>query len=110
MNKREYAKALADLNFVIEINPQSSYAYLTRGRAKYEQQDAVGAIADYTKAISINPKDPRPYFMRGFAYGSLKQYKEAKVDLEEAIRIDPEITPLAKPPLDFVNAEIAKGK
>lgn len=110
MNKREYAKAASDLNFVIELNPQSSYAYLTRGRAKYEQQDAVGAIADYTKAISINPKDPRPYFMRGFAYGSLKQYKEAKVDLEEAIRIDPEIAPLAKPPLDFVNGEIAKGK
>jgi tetratricopeptide (TPR) repeat protein len=110
MNKREYAKAASDLNFVIELNPQSSYAYLTRGRAKYEQQDAVGAIADYTKAISLNPKDPRPYFMRGFAYGSLRQYKEAKVDLEEAIRLDPEITPLAKPPLDFVNGEIAKGK
>lgn len=110
MNKREYAKAAADLNIVIEDNPQSSYAYLTRGRAKYEQQDAVGAIADYTKAITINPKDPRAFFMRGFAYGSLKQYKEAKADLEESIRLDPQIEPLAKPPLDFVNAELAKGK
>lgn len=110
MNKRDYPKASSDLNFVLEVNPQSAYAYLTRGRAKYEQQDAVGAIADYGKAIQLNPKDPRPYFMRGYAYGSLKQYKEAKADLEEALRLDPGMEPLVKPPLDFVNAEMAKGK
>jgi tetratricopeptide (TPR) repeat protein len=110
MVKKDYQKAAADYSKVLELDPKSAYSYKMRGRARYEMADANGAIADYTKSIELDDKDPDIFFMRGYAYGSQKKFAEAKADLERSLQMSPKMEPLAKPALDFVNAEMAKAK
>ena len=107
---KNWVKAAADFTAVIQIDPGNSVAWRNRGRARFEVQDGPGAIEDLNRAIQLDPKDADAYFIRGYAYGSLKQYRQAKADLEEALRIAPQMQALVRPALDFVNAEIAKGR
>lgn len=108
--QKQWAKAAADFTAVVQIDPSNSVAWRNRGRARFEVQDAVGAIDDLNKAIQLDARDADAYFIRGYAYGSLKQYRQAKADLEESLRIAPHMESLVRPPLDFVNGEIAKGR
>ncbi|MBM3540729.1 MAG: tetratricopeptide repeat protein [Alphaproteobacteria bacterium] len=108
--QKQWAKAAADFTAVVQIDPSNSVAWRNRGRARFEVKDAVGAIDDLDKAIQLDARDADAYFIRGYAYGSLKQYRQAKADLEETLRIAPHMEALVRPPLDFVNGEIAKGR
>ena len=50
---RQYPKALADLNFAIDLKPEYANAYLTRAGLKGRMGDQKGADQDRAKAASL---------------------------------------------------------
>ena len=50
---RQYSKALADLNFAIDLKPEYANAYLTRAGVKGRMGDQKGADEDRAKAASL---------------------------------------------------------
>jgi tetratricopeptide (TPR) repeat protein len=54
--KQEFAKALADCNEAIELDPKNVAAYFTRGNVHYANKDYDRAIVDFSKSIELDPK------------------------------------------------------
>ncbi len=115
-NEKGYRAAIADLNKSLELEPESTYAYATRGFvathygesiAKYgdiaqARQHYHAAIKDYTKAIKLHPEDEANYnglaharchygeyeAKQGNATEARKQYQAAIKDYTKAIKLD----------------------
>jgi len=82
-----YAQALSDLNKAIDLNPNSSNAYMYRGAV---QNDNNLAISDFNKAIDIDPKNSEAYFYRGkFYYRSVGNFTKAMSDFNKEIELNP---------------------
>ena len=88
-DKKRYDKAITDLDEAIRLNPESIYAYSTRGQAKSSLGDHKGAISDYDEAIQLNPEDFIAYYNRGYAKSSLGDPKGAISDYDKAIQLNP---------------------
>ena len=51
----DHEKALSLYNQALQINPNAAYAYMFRGKLKYDRDDYPGAIEDFTSAIETDP-------------------------------------------------------
>lgn len=71
----------------IEINPNNSSFYSSRGNALKELKRPEEAIASYEKAISIKPNYAEAYSNRGVALQGLKRLDEALLSYDIAIDI-----------------------
>jgi hypothetical protein len=54
-DKGEYAKAIADYNEAIKLDPKYAFAYNNRGNSWYKTGDYDKAIADFKDAVRLNP-------------------------------------------------------
>ncbi len=86
--KKRYDKAIADLDEAIRLNPESIYAYFTRGKARAALDDHEGAISDYDKDIKLNPESSIAHFNRGNSKSDLGNYKGAIEDYDKAIQLN----------------------
>jgi len=68
----------------IELDPNSEFAYYSRGKAKFKIQDYKGAILDYNKAIEILPNFTDAYFNRGLALIATDKKNDGCLDLSKA--------------------------
>ena len=112
----DYKAALTDLNKSVEVDPEFTDAYATRGNVEVHYGEAIAkygsitearqhypvAIADYTKAIELDPEDDANYSGRGYtqthfgeyeakqgnATAAEKQYHAAIKDYTQAIKLD----------------------
>ncbi|MDZ8079735.1 MAG: tetratricopeptide repeat protein [Nostoc sp. DcaGUA01] len=86
-----FQQALDLSNQVVNKNP-SSWAYFTRGAARFGVQDFKGALADLNEAIRLNPEyiEDTAYSVRGSIRAQQGDLKGAIADLNEAVRLDPE--------------------
>ena len=66
--KREFDKAIADLNEAIRLDPKDATVYGSRGWVYVEKRDFDRAVADYGEAIRLGPKDAAAYRGRGCVY------------------------------------------
>lgn len=84
----KYKEAINSYSKVIELEPESSDAYVNRGvaYAKLEQRDM--SMKDYNKAIELDPDDIDAYFNRAISYDFLGQADAAIKDYTKAIEID----------------------
>src|SRR5262245_38383663 len=55
--RRAFAKAIAEYDEAIRLDPRYADAYFARGYAWNEQKQFDRAIADYTEAIRLYPKN-----------------------------------------------------
>ena len=53
---RDFDRAMKDYDAALELNPESTFALLYRGRLKYDLDDFEGAEADFTRALEIDPR------------------------------------------------------
>jgi clan AA aspartic protease (TIGR02281 family) len=85
--------AIADIDRYIEMNPDLTYGYYTRGwiKDKHGVSDDE-AIEDYTMSIALDPKYDYSYLCRGQIY--LRQGKEdlARADFENVLKLDTTFT------------------
>jgi tetratricopeptide (TPR) repeat protein len=87
--KEQWNQGIHQYNKALEMNPEFTIAYRTRGfvyccKGKYER-----AISDFTKAINLSPRYADAYFFRGVAYIRKGQYDQAILDCSKAIELNP---------------------
>jgi len=75
VNSGNADRAISEYNTAIEIDPNSSWAYESRGRAYWQLGKYDQAILDYTRVEEIGDDIKSDiYEKRGIAYKELKQY------------------------------------
>lgn len=114
VDNNDYNGIIYDCNKILQINPQSNYAYRLRGYAKKWLENYEDAIIDFTKAIEIDSSDAYAFCNRGNAkklnvmqnkYGADRffvsakdtvmskteknAYRSALLDFNKCISIDP---------------------
>jgi tetratricopeptide (TPR) repeat protein len=86
---KDYARAIADYDQSISINPRNGVAYWNRGNACAALRKIDDAIADYDRAIAINPKDFNAFNSRGKAWVAKGDSNQAIADFTQAIQSGP---------------------
>jgi tetratricopeptide (TPR) repeat protein len=54
-DKKDYARAIADFDAAIKLEPHYATAFYNRANAKLNAGDKTGAIADYRQALALRP-------------------------------------------------------
>ena len=112
-SKREWQKAIKDLDEAIRLMPDSmnlsqlgtvgeakfillenehigaADVYRTRGRCRFALNDPNGAIDDFTVALRFEPKDGESFEFRAHCWVVVGDFKRALADADEAINLDP---------------------
>ena len=89
-DRKEYDRALADLDQAIRLCADRAPAYADRGRVLlYGKDQADRALADCDKAIQLDPKLAPGYGQRGACWAQKGDHDKAIADFDEAIRLDP---------------------
>jgi PQQ-dependent catabolism-associated CXXCW motif protein len=86
--KGELAKALADYDAAVNLNPKDWETYANRGRAYVENGEIDRALGDFNVAIGLNPLHWKGYLGRGRVYFYKGDYNRALAEYDEAIRLD----------------------
>ena len=88
MSRGRITEALNILNRSLSLEPGRIKAYLTRGIAKYQLNDVVGAEADLTLYLNSFPRDAEGYLFRAECLFAQQKFKEGFEDLEAGIKLD----------------------
>ena len=89
--KRDFDRALADLDEAMRIDPDYACAWTNRGRVYALKGDPDRAIADYDQAIRIDPGFALAFNNRGDAWFGKGDIEHALADFNAAIRYNPEL-------------------
>jgi tetratricopeptide (TPR) repeat protein len=90
MNRGNPARALADFDNAIALQPQLAEGYINRGAALLVQNDLRGAIAAIDQGLQYTPEDPaRAYYNRGVAHEDLGEIRAAYHDYRRAAELAP---------------------
>ena len=85
---KDYNQAITHLDKAIQLNPEDTFYFMSRGGAK----DALGkhdeAIDDYNQAIKLDPENIHAYNARGSTKHHIGDYKGAKDDYSKSIKLD----------------------
>jgi tetratricopeptide (TPR) repeat protein len=87
-NKKDYDRAIADLDQAIVLNASFPRALQVRADSYYDKGDYDRAIADYSAWIKLDPKNAVAYKDRGLSYYNKKDYDRAIADLNQAIALN----------------------
>jgi Tfp pilus assembly protein PilF len=77
-------------NHVLQLEPNSYFAYLNRGNARQKAGDLDGALADFNHALRLNPNDAAPYNNRGSVRLARGDAAAALADFDAALRLNPQ--------------------
>jgi tetratricopeptide (TPR) repeat protein len=86
---KEYQKAIADFNRVLEITRDDTNTLFYRSYSYHEIKGYDDAIAGYTELIRLKPDNALYYNNRGAAYRAKGDNDLAIADYSQAIRINP---------------------
>nr|WP_242072302.1 tetratricopeptide repeat protein [Microcoleus sp. FACHB-68] len=96
LSSGDYEGAIAEYTALLQINPDSGYAYHNRGVARHRLKDFAGAIEDYMKALQLlSPDDPKiikTLGYRGAARAALGDHAGALEDYTQVLQLDPNNT------------------
>lgn len=86
---KEYNKAITYLDKAIQLNPEDSFYFMSRGSVK----DALGkhddAMDDYNQAIKLDPENILAYDVRAHSKNHVADYKGAIDDYSKILKLDP---------------------
>ncbi len=88
-DQRRYAKAIADYDEALRLDPEYAVAYQNRGQAHLRMGAYPKAIADFSHALELRPNHVPTLLGRGAARHGKKDYDGAVADYTDAIRLDP---------------------
>lgn len=84
-----YAVAIALLNELIKIRPDSAMDYNNRGLMHFRNNQLVEAFADLTRALSIDPRLDSAYNNRANCHAAQGNLDEAISDYDVALDLNP---------------------
>lgn len=84
LEKKDYDKAAAICDEIIEKNPNFFPAYVMRQEACYKLESFKQVIDDYHTAVMIYPDFYKPYYFAAKVYYDFGMYEDASKVLEEA--------------------------
>ena len=84
----EYARAIADYNEAIRLDPWNESAYQDRANALEAQGRYAEALADYDAAIRLDPRFDHPYNSRAWMRATCPdpRYRDGKQAVADALR------------------------
>jgi tetratricopeptide (TPR) repeat protein len=88
LGRRDYDRAIEDLNAALAISPRDAKAMIARGTVRSAQGAFEAAIADFTTAAEMAPKMDEPLVERAQAYEDQGDLDKARADYEAALKID----------------------
>lgn len=88
LNLLNYEKAQGGADEAIQLAPNSSFGYLTRGQLYLDTFEYEKALADANKAVELDDKNPRAYNLRAWIYLESDDWKKAKKDSDRALQIN----------------------
>jgi tetratricopeptide (TPR) repeat protein len=86
----DFNGALAEFNYLIELDPRDAIAYYNRGLIEANKHDFDKAIADFNHAIQLSPKFARAFNDRGSTKATMKEINGAIADFTHAIQLNPQ--------------------
>jgi tetratricopeptide (TPR) repeat protein len=87
--KQDYARAIADYDQAVTLDPKNPLAYNNRGNSYAAKGDFEHAIADYDEAVKLNPKYAEAFYNRGLAKQKKSDWAGADADIAEAKQLQP---------------------
>ncbi|MGK7953351.1 MAG: tetratricopeptide repeat protein [Xenococcaceae cyanobacterium] len=84
-----YAVAIALLNQLIQIRPDSAVDYNNRGLMHFRNNQLVEALADLTRALTIDPKLDSAYNNRANCHAAQGNLDRAISDYDRALDLNP---------------------
>ncbi|WP_050423984.1 tetratricopeptide repeat protein [Bradyrhizobium tropiciagri] len=90
MSKRDYRRAILDLDQSVRLDPECSIGYVMRGRIFDLSRDRGRAEADYDRALQLDfgPTNATAFSRRADAYAGKRDYKRAVDDLGLALTLE----------------------
>lgn len=85
-----YTAALADLNWMIQLDPRDARAYCQRGIVNAKLGNAQAAIQDLSKAMELAPQDANILRQRSLVRLELGDARGAIADLNQLLRDTPD--------------------
>lgn len=85
----DYAVAIALLNELIALRPDSASDYNNRGLMHFRNNQIAEALADLSQAVKIDPKLDSAYNNRANCYASQGELLEAIADYDVALDLNP---------------------
>lgn len=83
--KREFGRAIADFDRVLDLQPDKVEALILRADAYRQMGNIAPALADLDKAIALEPTNQRAYFFRGLLNSRRGEKLLALADYDKAI-------------------------
>lgn len=90
---KQYEKAIADFDAVIERDANNVAAYNDRGNALRKLGESDRAIADFSKVIDSKVRHPAVYTNRGLTWHDKGDYDRALADYNTAVQLDAKFAP-----------------
>lgn len=88
-SSKDFAKALADMDEAIKLQPQFAGYFINRAFLRYNLDDYFGAMADYDYAIQLEPLNATALFNRGLLRAEVHDNNKAIDDFSKVISLDP---------------------
>jgi tetratricopeptide (TPR) repeat protein len=85
----DFAKATADFNQAIRLQPNGPAAYNDRGAVERRQGNLAAALRDDNRAIELGPGIANSWGSRGLVFLARHRYGLALADFTDALRLDP---------------------
>ena len=84
--RSDYAKAIADYDQAVKLNPELTQAYNNRGAALKAKLEYAKAVENYNEAVKRNPKDPYAYNNRAWLWATCpnSKFRDARQAVESA--------------------------
>ncbi|MCC6371898.1 MAG: tetratricopeptide repeat protein [Bacteroidia bacterium] len=87
----DMAKAITDVNYVLEKEPNNVKAHFTLGNCYNEMNRLQDALKEYNKCIELNTDEAEYYFKRAIVYGKQQNFEASLNDLNLSIRLNPNL-------------------
>jgi len=85
-----YGQSIEHLSQALELNPEFTLAFKSRGAAYLRLAKAEEAIADFNTVIEMDSSNARAYHLRGLAYEKTGENDKALHDFNRALELKPD--------------------
>ena len=87
---KDYARARADMDEAIKLQPQFAGYFVNRAFLRYQLDDYFGAMADFDYAIQLDPTSVPALFNRGLLRAEVNDNNKAIEDFSKVLSLDPD--------------------